>query len=66
MSAIIQNTKDSRVHGSKTIIRVSPKSTYAMRVMLWCGVLAVLLLTYSFGRWQAAVEADASVKEARR
>jgi hypothetical protein len=50
----------------RTIIRVSPKSTYAMRVMLWCGVLAVLLLTYSFGRYQAAVEADASVKEARR
>jgi hypothetical protein len=66
MSAIIHNTKDSRVHGSKTILRVSPKSTYAMRVMLWCFFASVLLLTYSFGRYQAAVQGDMSVKGARR
>jgi hypothetical protein len=66
MSAIIQNTKDSRVHGSKTIIRVSPKSDFALKVMLWSFIASVLLLTYSFGRYQAAVQGDMSVKEVRR
>ena len=52
----MQNTQPR--HRSKTIIRVSPKSDHAMRVLLVCLIASVLLLTYSFGRYQAALEAQ--------